>query len=164
MGFFGEKMFGKKPAPVAEKIGSEQKTEAVENTQNVEDLEGSENLENKESEKGIEENKAEETEKKEDGPAGFEMSKNLTTALEKLVNSCASGSPMDIEASLIKCDSALAEYKGKRFKDSDDSLSALQSLQKAINNSNKNFFLGMRKNTVMLQIGTLEKRINNLID
>lgn len=162
MGFFGEKMFGKKPAPAAEKVAQEVKNEASE-SKNEETSEKAENLEKGESEKSAEAPKAEEGEKKPEGPVSFEMSPALSGSLDKLVKACSSGSPMDVEGALMACENAISAYKGKRFQDSDASISALTSMQNAINSTNKNFFLGASKGTVMLRIGMLEKKINNLL-
>lgn len=167
MGFF-EKMFKGQQPPKAEQAQAPQEAVVQEEQIKTEEAsaEGVVN-ENKEAKEDNKEGKSEKeagVESKEDGPAGFEMSQALNSSLDKLVSACASGSPIDIDQALSRCGSALSEYKGNRFKDSDASISALNSFQKAINGANKNFFLGMRKNTVMLQIGVLEQTLNNLID
>ncbi len=167
MGFFGEKLFGKKAAPAAEKAPAEAKTEDVnESSEDLKKVEAANEAtsEKEEAEKTVENAKTEEGEKSPEGPASFEISSALSSSLDKLVNACASGSPIDIDQALSRCSSALSEYKGQRFKDSDASITVLRSLQKAVNGANSNFFLGMRKNTVMLQVGALEKTFNNLID
>lgn len=167
MGFF-EKMFKAPVAPKTEPVQAPQEViaqeEQVKTEENLAEGVNNENKEAKEEVKEIEPGKEGGVESKEDGPANFEMSQSLKSSLDKLVNACASGSPIDIDQALSRCNSALSEYKGNRFKDSDASISALSSLQKAINGANKNFFLGMRKNTVMLQVGMLEQTLNNLID